>query len=234
VAGDQGGNSVGISGNTVVFGAPNHSPRGAAYVFVKAASGWKTMTQTAELTMAERIASSAFGYSVSISGSTVVTGAWGVKFRQQTVGAAFVFVEPAGGWENMKETAKLTIPHMPFTFDFGYSVAINGNSVVIGAPAFPYGTGLGSAYVFLKPAGGWKTTSKFNAKLVPADNALDDRFGFSVANSGRTAVVGATIAGGSNSSPGAGYVFGPQAPAGMHPAITCGKPFSRRRGGCSK
>jgi hypothetical protein len=204
---DLNGNSVSISGNTVVSGAPNHGSRGAAYVFVKPARGWKNMTQTAELSVAKKNDSGGFGNAVTISGNTVVSGAWAVKFHQNAVGAAYVFVESASGWKNMTQTAKLTIPHFPFTFDFGYSVDLKGNMLAIGAPAWPYGTGVGSAYLFVKPSSGWKTTSRFAAKLVPSDSALDDRFGFSVAVDGSTIVSGATAAGGSHDSPGAGYVF---------------------------
>ena len=204
---DLNGNSVSISGNTVVSGSPNHAARGAVYVFVKPARGWKTMTQTAELGVAKKNDSGGFGNAVSISGNTVVSGAWAVKFNQNAVGAAYVFVEPARGWKNMTQTAKLTIPHFPFTFDFGYSVDLKGNLLAIGAPAWPYGTGVGSAYLFVKPVRGWKTTSKFAAQLLPSDSALDDRFGFSVAVDGGTIVAGATAAGGSHASPGAAYVF---------------------------
>jgi hypothetical protein len=204
---DLNGNSVSISGNTVVSGAPNHASRGAAYVFVKPAKGWKNMKQTAELSVARKNDSGGFGNAVSISGNTVVSGAWAVKFNQKAVGAAYVFVEPASGWKNMTQTAKLTIPHFPFTFDFGYSVDLKGNMLTIGAPAWPYGTGVGSAYLFVKPSSGWKTTSRFATKLVPSDSALDDRFGFSVAVDGGTIISGATAAGGSHGSPGAAYVF---------------------------
>jgi hypothetical protein len=208
VQSDQDGSSVAISNKTVVFGAPGHnSSRGAAYVFVEPASGWKSTTQTAELTTSDK-AIGGLGWSVSVWGNTVVSGAPFVKHGNNEAGAAYIFVQPASGWTNGTETAKLTIPHFPFTFNFGFSVDIHGTMVVAGAPAWPSGaSGVGSTYVFLKPASGWKTTSKFHAKLVPSDTALDDRFGFSVGVSRGTVVAGAPVAGGSSQSPGAAYVF---------------------------
>jgi probable HAF family extracellular repeat protein len=88
-------------------------------------------------------------------------------------------------------------------------VAISGKTVVAGAPRWPAYDGPGAAYVFVEPESGWKSTSKFNAKLTASDGAVNDYLGFFVAISGDTAVFGAygaTI--GSNSQQGAAYVFG--------------------------
>ena len=79
-ADDDFGISVSISGNTVVVGADDatvggNSDQGAAYVFTEPGSGWTSMTQTAKLTASDGAANDYFGYSVSISGNTVVVGA---------------------------------------------------------------------------------------------------------------------------------------------------------------
>jgi hypothetical protein len=209
VVDDWGGDAVSLYHDTVVFGAENHnSGLGATYVFVKPAGGWKTTTQTAELTTSDKAVSGS-GWSVSIFGDTVAVGGPAFPFGQNKVGAVYVFVKPANGWTDMSQTARLTNGHPPFIYDLGFSVYLNGKTLIAGAPAWPYGSGPGNAYVYVKPAGGWKTTSKFNAKLVPADSAVDDRFGFSVGASGSTLVVGASVAGGGSSSHGAAYVFGP-------------------------
>jgi FG-GAP repeat len=68
--------SVGISGTTAVVGdCPLNLGNGAAYVFVKAGSGW---SQSAELTASDASPNTDFGCSVAISGSTVIVGAGGV------------------------------------------------------------------------------------------------------------------------------------------------------------
>ncbi len=77
---------------------------------------------------------------------------------------------------------------------FDISVAVSGDTVVVGAERDNIGANLdqGSAYVFVKPTtGGWASTSSFDAKLTASDGATDDRFGISVAVSGDTVVVGA-------------------------------------------
>ena len=105
---DDLGDSLSISGDTVVAGAPDakvngHSQEGAAYVFVKPASGWVSETETAKLTISDGVALNDVGRGVGISGDTVVVGADSVS-----TGAAYVFVKPAGGWASETETAKLT------------------------------------------------------------------------------------------------------------------------------
>ncbi|MGA2616656.1 MAG: IPT/TIG domain-containing protein, partial [Thermoguttaceae bacterium] len=92
--------SVSNSGNTVVVGAYGANgpfnvvtSAGAAYVFTKPGAGWaKNMTQAAKLTAADGAELDFFGWSVSISGNTVVVGAVGANRAQ---GAAYVFAPPA-------------------------------------------------------------------------------------------------------------------------------------------
>ena len=128
---DYFGDSVSISGNTVVVGAEGATvsgniDQGAAYVFTEPASGWADMTQTAELTASDGQAYDGFGTSVSISGNTVVVGAPGG-------GAAYVFTESESGWANMTQTAILTASDGAEFYSFASSVSISGNTVVVGA-----------------------------------------------------------------------------------------------------
>jgi len=101
------------------------------------------------------------------------------------------------------EQAKLTASDGAAGDEFGFSVAISGDTVVVGADGD--NSDQGSAYVFVKPGGGWATTSAFTAKLTASDGAAGDYFGASVAISGDTVVVGAD---GDNSDQGSAYVFG--------------------------
>jgi FG-GAP repeat len=73
---------------------------------------------------------------------------------------------------------------------FGTSVAISGETVVVGAPVA--GGYAGSAYVFVRSGGVWSQQQK----LAASDAAAGDQFGNSVAISGETVVVGAPVAGG--------------------------------------
>jgi FG-GAP repeat len=206
--GGQGfGTSVSISGDTVIVGAANASnldpqsgaPQtqgpGAAYIFVKPASGWANMTETAKLTASDGADGDAFGYNVSISGNTAAVGA---LFAHGGAGAAYLFVKPASGWSKMTQTAELTASDSS-TFDNMGSVAISGNTVVTGA--YGHNNFMGAAYVFVKPSTGWKNmTQRAEFKSTQANQI----YGFSVATDGKTAVVGAV---GANQGIGAAFVY---------------------------
>ena len=145
------GTSVAISGDTVVVGADDdvigtNTDQGSAYVFVRSGDTW---TQTAKLTASDGAADDSFGHSVAISGDTVVVGADG---DDNNKGSAYVFEKPAAGWANMTQTAKLTASDGEDYDHFGYSVAISGDTVVVGAPLADGGGNCykGSAYVFEK------------------------------------------------------------------------------------
>ena len=130
--------SVSISGNTVVVGAngPGRQPR---------RPGCGLRVHGARLRLgghdpdrqAHRVrwrGGRHFGGSVSISGNTVVVGApYRHGRRQPMQGAAYVFTEPASGWANMTQTAKLTASDGAAGDRFGCSVSISGNTVVVGA-----------------------------------------------------------------------------------------------------
>jgi hypothetical protein len=155
--GDQLGASVAVSGNTVVAGAYNHkvgaeSGQGAAYVFVMPVGGWKDMAQTAELTTSEPSEGNALGFSVAISGNTIVAGAPSHQVGgNDDQGIAYLFTEPAGGWVNMGQSGELTASDGTPSDNLGYSVAISGSTIVAGAYRHVAGSATadhGAAYVF--------------------------------------------------------------------------------------
>lgn len=207
---DYFGGAVAIDGGTVVVGAfdanLNGAPGvGAAYVFVQPVSGWTTTTETAKLTAADGAMNDFFGYSVSVSGNTIVAGephaAVGFNYDQ---GAAYVFVEPGNGWASMTQTAKLTSDGLVGD-QFGQSVSISGTTVAVGAPyvALNGNFSQGAAYVFVEPGGGWADMTP-TAVLTMAGGLGYQYFGTSVATSGSAVVAGAP---GVNSFAGAAFVF---------------------------
>ena len=195
--------SVAISGDTVVTGAYGHNNfTGAAYVFVKPSKGWKNMHQTAEFRNTK--ANEIYGFSVATDGATAIVGAVGA---QQGIGAAFVYLEPTSGWKNTsKFTAKLTALSSSGVSGLSQSISISGKTIVLGAPGTTVGSnsGQGAVLVYQEPATGWKTTSRFAAKLTASDGAANDNLGVSAAVSGSTITGGATKSG----PPGEAYVFG--------------------------
>ncbi|MEK6642674.1 MAG: FG-GAP repeat protein [Planctomycetota bacterium] len=119
---------------------------------------------------------------------------------------AFAAAAPAQGQCAPQEQAKLIASDAAPNDLFGYSIAISGDTAVVGADVDDHagGNDAGSAYVFVRVGGVWTE----QAKLIASDAAAGDKFGYSVAVSGDTAVVGAesdTHAGGA--SAGSAYVF---------------------------
>jgi hypothetical protein len=192
------GNSVAISGNAVVAGSPDGSngEPGAAYVYVKPATGWKNMMQTARLTASDGLDYDGFGQTVAMSANTVVVGTLGRQI-------AYLFVQPMSGWANGTQTAKLTAPTTSF------SVGVSGNGVVVGDPYVTVGSNQyqGAAYVFVEPAQGWKDMPS-TATLTASDGASQDEFGYAVTINGNQIFVGSPFARiGSNSDQGAAYQY---------------------------
>jgi hypothetical protein len=215
---DSLGMSVAVDGDTIVAGAPDHNSGagnggGAVYVFVKPASGWAGVTQwpsSSSLPGAAPVGT--WGYSVAVSGDTVVAGDPGRTVDGHlSQGAAYVFSKLSSGWtETMTPSAELTARDGAADDDLGWSVAISGSTVVAGAPghATSRHASEGAAYVFEQPGPTWTGTLTQNAELIASDGKVFDNFGWSVAASGKTVVVGApehAIDG--NDAVGAAYVF---------------------------
>jgi hypothetical protein len=118
-------------------------------------------------------------------------------------GSAYIFVMPGGVWSStLTETAKLTASDGATGDRFGLSLAVISDTVVAGAPGDD--SGQGSAYIFVKPGGGWVTTTDFAAKLTASDGAANNFFGFSTATNGEAVVIGAQ---GNDGNRGSAYVF---------------------------
>ena len=207
---DYFGVSVSVSGDTIVVGAEsdddNGHHSGSAYVFVMPNGGWADMTETAKLTASDGAANDNFGESVSVSGDTIVAGAYGDDDNGSLSGSAYVFVRPSGGWSEATQTAKLTASDGTADDHFGISVSMSGDTIVVGASNTYDGTATGSAYVFEKPSGGWSDTTQ-TAKLTASDGAAEDNFGWSVSVSGDTIVVGAVDDDDNGDGSGSAYVF---------------------------
>jgi hypothetical protein len=181
-AGDQLGYSVAVSGDTAIVGAIQQDERGtdsgAAYVFVRNGTSW---SQQAKLTAIDAAAGDKFGFSVAMSGNRAVVGAY---LKQGATGAAYVFVRSGTSWT---QQAKLTATDAAAADNFGYSVAIDGGTVAVGAwgdDESPF-TNSGAAYVFEENGAAWP---QFQKLTVSGPSAF---FGTGVAVSGQTVLVGA-------------------------------------------
>jgi hypothetical protein len=247
---DAFGSAVAISGDTMVVGAPNECSNaagvngnqtsesalqaGAAYVFVRNGNTW---TQQAYLKASNTGAYDSFGWSVAISGDTIVVGAHledsdsttvngsGSNNNAANAGAAYVFTRSGVAWT---QQAYLKASNAEPADLFGVAVAVSGDTVVVGASREgSSATGVngdganngsfssGAAYVFLRNGANWTE----QAYLKASNPGGGDAFGKSLSLDGDTLVVGAAgedssatgvdgnQASNSASGAGAAYVF---------------------------
>jgi cyclophilin family peptidyl-prolyl cis-trans isomerase len=205
--GDYFGGSVSISANHAIIGAPgDDNYRGSAYIFEYNDGNW---TQQAKLTASDNHVDDWFGQSVSISGDCAIVGAWRNDTTKTNAGAAYIFYRHQGGTNHWGQQARLNPADAAVNDNFGYSVSINGEYVIIGAigddphSSFPDYTG--SAYIFRHNGTSWAQ----QAKLTAADGAPSDKFGRSVSIDGYYAIVGAYKNDDNGSDSGSAYVFEP-------------------------
>ena len=205
VASDRFGSSVALSGDTALVGVPRDDTgtnvdQGSAYVFVRSGTMW---TQQAKLVATDGVAADLFGDSVALSGDTALVGASVDDFAGVGQGSAYVFVRSGTTWT---QQAKLVAADGAPGDRFGFSVALSGDTALVGAPFddIAPNASQGSAYVFVRSGTTWTQ----QAQLVAADGAAGDDFGFSVALGGDTALAGARLDDiGANGNQGSAYVF---------------------------
>ncbi|HEX8283315.1 MAG TPA: Calx-beta domain-containing protein [Pyrinomonadaceae bacterium] len=209
VANDEFGYAVAVVGDTIFVGrhftqvGNNARTRGAVYVFTRSGTTW-TQAPT-PLTPSDAADGDLFGSSLAVDGGTLVVGALqknnGGTFFQ---GAAYVFTGAGASWS---QQAKLLADDGGFANFFGFSVAVSGDTAVVGAPGqagVSADSGRGAAYVFARSGAAWAQQQK----LLASDGAAGDAFGFSVGVSGETAVVGSRLDSvGSVGGQGSAYVF---------------------------
>ncbi|MEZ5977592.1 MAG: hypothetical protein R3F34_05170 [Planctomycetota bacterium] len=190
--GDRYGQSVATSGGRVAVGAPMHayngSQSGLAWVYTRDPGG--TLVLEDELVSFGLAPNDEFGTSVAIDGERAVVGAPYVDTLTINEGAAFVFErQPNGSW---LQVAVLQAGDGTTGDRFGATVAIDGDTIVVGAPDDdPSGlSSAGSAYVFERDGGGnWNEA----AKLVSPSSGATRRFGAHLDLDGDTIAVGQNL-----------------------------------------
>jgi phosphopantetheinyl transferase len=142
--GDYFGGSVSISGDYIVVGANREDAggayAGAAYVFLRSGTSW---TQQAKIVASDAETADFFGGSVSISGDYIVVGASNEDTGGSEAGAAYLFERSGTSWAQL---IKYQSSDIAAGDRFGFSVAIAGARLLIGAPL--KSTSTGAAYVF--------------------------------------------------------------------------------------
>jgi len=190
-----------ISATNEVVVAASRSGLGCGnlYVFQRPRSGWANMTPTAIL---RPTSCDTFGWSVAIDGDTIVAGDPGCTGNGDFApGTAYIFQKPKAGWHNMTQTAVLSATDAIGCDVFGASVAVSGNTVVVGASrgGFDPPVGPGEVYIYEKPQNGWHDmtqTAELSAMTEVRLNQLGSRVGIggdTVAATGRNTVQGEAI-----------------------------------------
>ena len=128
-----------------------------------------------------------FGLATAISDDTAVVGAFNESTGDNELGAAYVFERNQGGSDNWGEFKKLVASDGVAADRFGFIVAIDGDTIVVGRQT---GVGEGGAYVFGRDEGGADNWGEVK-KLTSLDLAASQKFGWSVAISRDTVAVGA-------------------------------------------
>ncbi len=201
---DAFGQSLALSGDTVIIGAPrdddNGKDTGSAYVFTRTGTNWH---QQAKLTANDGLSGDLFGISVAMSGDTILVGADLHDAVAKNAGAVYVYTRSGNSWS---QQAKLTAADGGETDIFGVRVALSGDTALISARRDDddiMGVDAGSAYVFFRTGTRWEQQEK----LTAPDGVADDRFGRSVALMGDTALVGAMFRDDKGENSGSAYLF---------------------------
>jgi len=171
---------------------------GSAYVFRRDGTEW---IQEAKLTAGDGSRNDYFGYSVSISGSDVIVGAYRDDDSGDESGSACMFKRNGTTWT---EQSKLTPDDGAAGDNFGRSVSVSGDYAVVGAIYDDdRGSNSGTAYVFKRNGDAWIQQTK----LTSDDGEKDDFFGFSVSVSGDYVIVGADADDDKGGNSGSAYIF---------------------------
>lgn len=191
-ANDVFGYAVALSSDTAIVSAYGKaSSTGGVYVFTRSGGAW---TQQAKLLPGDSATSDSFGSSIALSGETLLVGAFG----KAPAGAAYAFTRSGNIWT---QQAKIVPTGVTPSSLFGVSVALSGNTAIIGASwDETVATFAGSAFIFTRSGNVWTQ----QAHVRPPGTALRDFFAESVALSGTTALMSAS---GRSSSVGTVFVY---------------------------
>jgi len=208
-ADDQFGVSVAIVGETAFVGAnfsdqPSNSEAGAVYRYTRTGTVWAQVQKL--IPAGGVILGDHFGESLAASGNKLAVGSPGADIPFTAAGSVYVFVDVGGGI--LAQQDKISIPTGANGDSFGFSVAIEGNTLVAGATQYTpivAQPAYGAAYVYEFNGSSWIS----QGRLTASDGASVDRFGYSVAVSNNVVAVGAreddTTAGGPDA--GSAYIF---------------------------
>ncbi len=205
-AAERFGQAVAVEGDTVMVGASGADliegmRPGGVYVFTRSGNTW---TEQQKLVASDGVDRDFFGSEIALQGDTLVVGAPSTDVTNPNLpGAAYVFTRSNGTWSQQQKL----VPNVGSSNDgFGDSVAVDGDTIAVGASGVTVGehTLQGAVYVFTRAGTSWSQQQQ----LTIPDGAEGDRFGVAVAVQGTTvfgAAIGGTVMG--NAIPGKVAIF---------------------------
>lgn len=180
-SGSEYGYAVGVSGNTLVVGAPGEGPSGAIFIYHRVLGSW--FLHEDSFTPDNLDPAVDFGQAVAISGNSIIAASFDDSNGE---GQAFIYErDVTGNWFLKTELVSTDITD---NAAYGYSVGINDNTAIVGAYANDFGKG--AAVVFEKNAAGNWIQKKL---IIPATIQLGDQFGTSVGISKTSLLVGSSF-----------------------------------------
>lgn len=179
--------SLALDGSTLVVGWPQSSGGSFAYVYERTTTGWSAPQ---DLTTSINVRSPFFGLSVAISGDRLVVG-MPRSSTSDPIGTVYVFARNGTQWSLQSSISASDDTEI---LSFGVSVALDGDTVLVGAPNhhsegrdIPNLQGMGAAYVYQQRNNTWS----LDAFLMPNEQAEAYGFGSTVVVDGQTLAVGA-------------------------------------------
>ncbi len=213
IANEEFGTSVSIDGDTLVVGSPgDEAARGTAFVFSQSAGTWSFQQK---ITATDGSPLDQFGASLDISASTIAVGSVNNMTGGAGRGAVYVYTSENGSWVQQQ---KLAAPDGDGNDQYGGSVGISGNRIIVGACGDDIGSGsdVGSAYVYSRNGSAWTLSQK----LTPANGSEGDFLGNSVAIDGRYTIIGSYLDDVAAADSGSAYIFDDPDLAGPTPTPT--------------
>lgn len=181
--------SVSVSAGRIAVGDPGDDGLGSGTVYDRVGDGWTAALAVEAL---DPTADMNFGFDLDMDGDIVVVGAPDDDEAAPDAGAAFVFARDEGGLGAWGLAVRLLASVPQEDAQFGYSVAVSGTSVIVGAPShdlLPLYLNTGVAALYGRDVGGADNWGDV-AVLLPISES-DQNFGYDVAIDGNWAVVGA-------------------------------------------
>jgi len=199
---DNFGVSVAISGDYAIVGAHTDdtgaTDAGSAYIYVRSGTTWSLQ---ATLNNPTPVTNDIFGYSVAISGDYAIVGTSYDDTGADNAGSAYIYVRSGTTW-SLQSTLNNPAPAAGDVF--GWSVAISGDYVIVGAYLDDTGAdNAGSAYIYVRSGTTWSLQATLNN---PAP-VVNDHFGHSVAISGDYAIVGIDLDDTGATDAGSAYIY---------------------------